>query len=190
MPRIICRSASASAKSCGRPPPLREPSPLAAGLSGNLRKLACMTICATRAGPHAAAHRIARALDVDLHLRRFIGAEVVDQAATEDKISGMSSTMTKLSEQAQSRAGQRWDKLEAIFEDRVAKALGKLGVPSSADMDMLAARVDALAASVAKPGKSTAATAGAKMMKTAPTRTAAKRPAAKTAAKRVVRKAA
>lgn len=55
---------------------------------------------------------------------------------------------------------------------------------------MLAARVDALAASVAKPGKSTAATAGAKMMKTAPTRTAAKRPAAKTAAKRVVRKAA
>ncbi|WP_309626024.1 hypothetical protein [Methylibium sp.] len=74
--------------------------------------------------------------------------------------------------------------------DRVAKALGKLGVSSSADMDMLAARVDALAASVAKPGKSTAATAGAKMMKTAPTRTAAKRPAAKTAAKRVVRKAA
>ncbi len=67
--------------------------------------------------------------------------------------------------------------------DRVAKALGKLGVPLSADMDTLAA-------SVAKPGKSTAATAGAKMMKTAPTRTAAKRPAAKTAAKRVVRKAA
>ena len=64
-------------------------------------------------------------MDVDLHLRRFIGAEVVDQAATEDKISGMSSTMTKLSEQAQSRAGQRWDKLEAIFDGSRGQGAGQ-----------------------------------------------------------------
>ena len=29
------------------------------------------------------------------------------------------------------KAGQNWDKLEAIFEQRTAKALGKLGVPTA-----------------------------------------------------------
>ena len=28
------------------------------------------------------------------------------------------------------KAGQHWDKLESIFEERTAKALNKLGVPS------------------------------------------------------------
>ncbi|HWH83609.1 MAG TPA: phasin family protein, partial [Burkholderiaceae bacterium] len=75
----------------------------------------------------------------------------------------------------QAKAGQHWDKLEGIFEERTAKALGKLGVPSAKDIDALSARLDALSAKVAKIGKpaagKTAAKAAAK--KRAPAKKAA-----------------
>ena len=45
-------------------------------------------------------------------------------------------------------AGETWDKLEQVFEDRVARALGRLGVYSAKDVEKLAQRVDALAAAV------------------------------------------
>jgi poly(hydroxyalkanoate) granule-associated protein len=34
-----------------------------------------------------------------------------------------------------------WDRLEQVFEDRVARALGSLGVPSKQDIDRLSKRV-------------------------------------------------
>lgn len=87
------------------------------------------------------------------------------QAVAEEKLSEMSGRMTKLSDEVQSKAGKHWDKLETIFEDRVAKALGKLGVPSRQEMDALAARIDALtvggAAAKAKPRKTAARKAAA-----------------------------
>jgi poly(hydroxyalkanoate) granule-associated protein len=49
-----------------------------------------------------------------------------------------------------SQATQQWDRLESIFEDRVAKALHRLGVPSLKAMVALEARVDELAAEVAR----------------------------------------
>jgi poly(hydroxyalkanoate) granule-associated protein len=45
-------------------------------------------------------------------------------------------------------AGGTWDKLEQVFEDRVARALGKLGVHTQADVDRLARRVEALSEAV------------------------------------------
>lgn len=45
-------------------------------------------------------------------------------------------------------AGGTWDKLEQVFEDRVARALAKLGVHTQKDIDRLAARVDALSDAV------------------------------------------
>ncbi|WP_421881173.1 phasin family protein [Methylibium sp.] len=105
------------------------------------------------------------------------------QAAAEEKLGEVSSKMTKLSDDVQARAGQQWDKLESIFEERVAKALGKLGVPSSKDIDALIHRIDALSANVARLSKAPAA------RKTAPAKTAAapRKTAAKTAsAKRAV----
>ncbi|MGD8430681.1 MAG: phasin family protein [Ectothiorhodospiraceae bacterium] len=60
------------------------------------------------------------------------------------------------------RASEGWDRLEDMFEDRVAKAMSRLGVPSGEDIaklegriDELRKRVDALAAerSAAKPAK-------------------------------------
>ena len=54
--------------------------------------------------------------------------------------------------EGQAKAGQ-WDKLETIFEERTAKALNKLGVPSAKDVDALIKRIDALGAQVAKLSK-------------------------------------
>ena len=48
----------------------------------------------------------------------------------------------------QAMAGGTWDKLEQVFEDRVARALAKLGVHTQADLEKLTQRVDALADAV------------------------------------------
>jgi poly(hydroxyalkanoate) granule-associated protein len=48
----------------------------------------------------------------------------------------------------QAMAGGTWDKLEQVFEKRVARALGKLGVYSAADVKRLTERVDALSEAV------------------------------------------
>jgi poly(hydroxyalkanoate) granule-associated protein len=54
-------------------------------------------------------------------------------------------------------AGGTWDKLEQVFEDRVARALSKLGVYTQNDVQKLAARVDALSAAVNQLLKETGA---------------------------------
>jgi len=50
--------------------------------------------------------------------------------------------------EVQQIAGGTWDKLEQVFEDRVARALSKLGVYTQNDIQRLAGRVDELAAAV------------------------------------------
>ncbi|WP_371131370.1 phasin family protein, partial [Rhodoferax sp.] len=114
------------------------------------------------------------------------------QSAAEEKINEATHKMTSMASDIGSRASGQWDKLENIFEDRVAKALNKLGVPSAKDIDALIARIDALNASVhkltpakAKPAakKAVAKTvAAAPVAKKAPAR---KAPAAKKAAPKV-----
>jgi len=48
----------------------------------------------------------------------------------------------------QAKAGGTWDKLEQVFEDRVARALSRLGVYTQKDVERLAERVDALSEAV------------------------------------------
>ena len=112
------------------------------------------------------------------------------QAVAEEKITEATSRVTTMASDIGSKAQGQWDKLENIFEDRVAKALAKLGVPSARDLDALSARVDALAksskAAPAKAATKPAAKAPAKKAaakKTAPANAAAK-PAAKAPAKK------
>ena len=45
--------------------------------------------------------------------------------------------MTSAATEMGSRAAGQWDKLETIFEDRVAKALGRLGIPTARDLQAL-----------------------------------------------------
>jgi poly(hydroxyalkanoate) granule-associated protein len=94
------------------------------------------------------------------------------QSAAEDKISEVTSKMSTMAGDVQAKAGQHWDKLEGIFEERTAKALKKLGVPSAKDVEALTARIEELGAKLAK------------MTKAAPAKAAAAKKAAKPAAKR------
>jgi poly(hydroxyalkanoate) granule-associated protein len=75
------------------------------------------------------------------------------QGLAEEKISEVTGKMTAMADSVTAKAGQNWDKLEAIFEQRTAKAMAKLGVPTAKDVQALTARVDELAAAVAKLGK-------------------------------------
>ena len=79
------------------------------------------------------------------------------QAVAEEKLGAVTSKMTGMAGDVQTKAGQHWDKLETIFEERTAKALNKLGVPSAKDVDALIKRIDALGAQVAKLSKGGAA---------------------------------
>ncbi|MBB1077822.1 phasin family protein, partial [Rhodoferax sp. 4810] len=72
------------------------------------------------------------------------------QSAAEDKINEATQRMTNMATDISSKASGQWDKLENIFEDRVAKVLNKMGVPSAKDINVLIARIDALNASVQK----------------------------------------
>ncbi|MBI2769624.1 MAG: phasin family protein [Burkholderiales bacterium] len=72
------------------------------------------------------------------------------QAAAEEKISEATSRMANMATDISSKASGQWDKLENIFEERVSKALNKLGVPSAKDIDVLIKRIDELNANVAR----------------------------------------
>jgi poly(hydroxyalkanoate) granule-associated protein len=52
--------------------------------------------------------------------------------------------------QVKERATDTWDKLEKVFEDRVSRALGKLGVPGRDEMQALLDRVEELNRQVRK----------------------------------------
>ena len=114
--------------------------------------------------------RILRVQAADSRLRR--------QAAAEEKISEATNRMASMATDISSKASGQWDKLEGIFEERVARALNKLGVPSAKDIDALIARIDELNRNVAKLS---AKGGGAAAPRKAP---------AKTPRKRVPRKAA
>ena len=103
------------------------------------------------------------------------------QAAAEEKITEASHRMSAMAGDISSKASGQWDKLENIFEDRVAKALNKLGVPSAKDVNALIARIDELNMSVqnlsAKASAAARPVARKAAAKAAPP--AAKKPAAK-----------
>ena len=52
--------------------------------------------------------------------------------------------------QVKERTQETWDKLEKVFEDRVSRALGKLGVPGRKELNEIAERVEALSREIRK----------------------------------------
>ena len=68
----------------------------------------------------------------------------------ESKVSEMTSTLGKMATKATNQATGSWDKLEQVFEDRVSRALNRIGVPTNKDINNLAKRVEELTASVQK----------------------------------------
>jgi poly(hydroxyalkanoate) granule-associated protein len=112
------------------------------------------------------------------------------QSVAEERINEATSRVSDMANGISSKAAGQWDKLESIFEERVAKALNKLGVPSAKDVDALIARIDELNRHVQQlsgKGKATAKTAAKApvkaAVKAAPAKKAVAKPAAKPAAK-------
>ncbi len=83
----------------------------------------------------------------------------------------------KVTEMAAKATGT-WDKLEQVFENRVARSLNSLGVPTKGDVALLARRVAELKAEVEKLNKASKPKA------------ASSKPAGRAAPRKVVRKAA
>ena len=96
------------------------------------------------------------------------------QQVAEEKIAQATHTMSNLASQFTERAGGSWDRLETLFEQRVAKAMHRLGWPSADDVAALHARIAALEQALAQ-GKPAKAAAPAK-------RPTAKRPASRSTA--------
>jgi poly(hydroxyalkanoate) granule-associated protein len=103
------------------------------------------------------------------------------RSLAEDRVSEMTDTVTKMADGVSKQASGSWDKLEQVFEDRVARALGTIGVPTRKDIEALGRQVEQLREMVAELASQKAAhkpAAKARAM------TAPKKPALKTAAKK------
>ena len=87
---------------------------------------------------------------VESLVKESISIQRKTQAAAEEKITEATHKMSNMATGISSKASGQWDKLENIFEERVAKALSKLGVPSAKDVSALTARIDELSKAVQK----------------------------------------
>lgn len=91
------------------------------------------------------------------------------------------------------KAAGTWDRLEQVFEDRVARALSSLGVPTKKEIDKLSKRVAELTATVQKlndGGEGAAKKVVKPVAKPAAVKPAAKPAATKAAARPAVKAAA
>jgi hypothetical protein len=100
-------------------------------------------------------------------------------ATAEEKLAEATHKATQAAHTLSERASGQWGKLEGIFEERVAKALHSLGLPSAAEMQALHARVDELEAKLSARTKAASKTA---------TKPSVKPAAKKAPAKKVVKK--
>ncbi|WFR81560.1 phasin family protein [Janthinobacterium rivuli] len=71
------------------------------------------------------------------------------QKRAEDKVADVSDSVGKLADGVGKQASGSWDKLEQVFEERVARALAAIGVPTQQDIAALHAQIDALSQQVA-----------------------------------------
>jgi poly(hydroxyalkanoate) granule-associated protein len=69
------------------------------------------------------------------------------RAASDTAAAARGAAKAKVNEVKQG-VGGTWDKLEQVFEDRVARALSKLGVHTQSDVERLTERVDVLSEAV------------------------------------------
>jgi len=72
------------------------------------------------------------------------------RSTAEGAVSGLKGGVESRVEAVRQQASDNWDKLESVFEDRVARVLGRLGVPTADDVNKLSARVQKLSREVSK----------------------------------------
>ncbi len=110
-------------------------------------------------------------MNIEQHTRKLAGGKVdAVRDAVENRV-----------EVARERATDTWDRLEKVFEERVQRALNRLGVPSREDLSDLTSRVNSLTDVLRKQAGSTVKPL-VKAVKTS-------KPAAKKVTKKAVKKA-
>lgn len=77
---------------------------------------------------------------LDAKTRKFTDAKVAEARGNVESTLG----------QVRERSQETWDKLERVFEDRVSRALGRLGVPGRDEIRTLTSRVEELSREVRK----------------------------------------
>lgn len=116
------------------------------------------------------------------------------RSMAEDRVSEVTDTVTKVADGVSKQASGSWDKLEQVFEDRVARALSTIGVPTQKDIQELTKRVEqlsrAVAAATGKKVPAAAKPAAKPAAKKAAAKPAAKKNVAKPAAKKAAAKPA
>jgi len=114
-------------------------------------------------------------MNIEQHTRKLAGGKVdAVRDAVENRV-GV----------ARERATDTWDRLEKVFEERVQRALNRLGVPSREDLSDLTSRVNSLTDLLRKQGGKAEAKPLVKAVKTAAKPAKAAKPVAKKVVKAV-----
>jgi poly(hydroxyalkanoate) granule-associated protein len=69
---------------------------------------------------------------------------------TEDNLGNLGGRFAKVAGEFTKQANGTWDKLETVFEERVDRALTRLGVPTRKDITSLTKRIEELTAEVSR----------------------------------------
>lgn len=72
---------------------------------------------------------------------------------TEAKVNEARGNVESTLGQVRERSQETWDKLEKVFDDRVSRALGRLGIPGRDDLRKLTSRVEELSREVRQLGE-------------------------------------
>jgi poly(hydroxyalkanoate) granule-associated protein len=130
---------------------------------------------AQKEGGHVFANLVKEGTDLQKRTRRL----------GDGKVSEASDTVTKAADSVSKQAAGSWDKLEQVFEDRVARSLKSLGVPTQKDIQALTRRIDELSKAIASSNGSSKAPSS-QPSKAVKTVKASKSPAKATAPRKAV----
>ena len=115
---------------------------------------------------------VKKGMNLEAQTRKLANGKVdVVRGAVEDRV-----------ENVREKATDTWDRMEKVFEDRVQRALTRLGVPTREDLGNLIKRVESLTTELKKQNKAPVVKANAPAVKKAST-------AVKKATKKVAKKA-
>lgn len=116
-------------------------------------------------------------------VKEGMNLEKTTRHLTSGKVDAVRDAVEERVGQVRERATDTWDRLEKVFEQRVQRAMTRLGVPSREEVKALIDRVDELNAELRKLSKGAPAASG-RAAKPVPRKPAKKAPAKKAAAKK------
>ncbi|WLI90722.1 phasin family protein [Massilia sp. R2A-15] len=85
----------------------------------------------------------------DSLVREGLDLHQLTQKMAGDKVQGVAERANRLAESVGRQASGSWDKIEKLFQDRVARSMSALGVPSHDELDALRRELAELKAQVA-----------------------------------------